>query len=122
MGKVKPYLFIIVALLITIVLWLLSKNSLSDLTIAPWRTVTQFAALIGMVLMAFTLLLATRFRFLESLFGGLDRDYKAHALLGSLSFLLLMMHPISLVINVIPNYSLALRYFIPWTALPFDLG
>ena len=45
-----------------------------------------------MVLMASALLLSTRWRFLESLFGGLDEMYAVHRNLGIIASLLLPLH------------------------------
>lgn len=45
-----------------------------------------------MVLMAMALLLSTRFRFLELLFGGLDKVYSAHKHIGIIAGLLLPVH------------------------------
>ncbi|MGM0867424.1 MAG: hypothetical protein ACQEWF_22420 [Bacillota bacterium] len=45
-----------------------------------------------MLMMAITLLLLTLFRFLEPLFGGLDKMYLAHRNVGVTSFLLLILH------------------------------
>ncbi|WP_308637201.1 ferredoxin reductase family protein [Paenibacillus silvisoli] len=45
-----------------------------------------------MIMMAFTLVLATRWRVLERLFGGLDQMYAVHRNAGTLVFLLLFAH------------------------------
>lgn len=46
----------------------------------------------AMVLMGFGLILAARFRFLERWFGGLDRMYNVHKILGIISIWLLIAH------------------------------
>ncbi|KAA0564639.1 hypothetical protein F0342_10855 [Bacillus sp. CH30_1T] len=55
-----------------------------------------------MLMMALTLLLSTRFRFLEPLFGGLDKMYLAHRNAGVIVFLLLILHYIITPID--PSY------------------
>jgi predicted ferric reductase len=47
---------------------------------------------IMMILMAFSLLLATRIRMFEPFFGGLDKMYLAHRYAGVIAFLLLLLH------------------------------
>ncbi len=51
-----------------------------------------FVGAASIVLMAWSFLLAVRFRALEPLFGGLDRAYQAHRWAGTLSVLLMFLH------------------------------
>lgn len=74
----------------------------------------QITGLLGTVLFALTFVLTTRLRFLEDLFGGLDKVYKTHHLLGVSAFVLLLFHPILLVLKFIPsNVNLAATYLWP---------
>ncbi|SFT26826.1 ferric reductase-like transmembrane domain-containing protein [Paenibacillus sp. BC26] len=54
-----------------------------------------------MIMMAFTLLLATRIRVLERLLGGLDKLYVVHRNAGIFVFLLLFLHLLVMPLN--PN-------------------
>ena len=44
----------------------------------------QLSGLIGLTLMSFTFILATRLKFLENYFGPLDKVYGLHALIGGM--------------------------------------
>jgi predicted ferric reductase len=78
--------------------------------IHPLQTIHGFApimlnigrvtGLVGMVMYALNLIYSTRLRFLEVFFGGLNRVYIAHHLLGGLALVMLAMHP----------FFLSLRY------------
>ena len=84
----------IVLCLIPVVLWV---------DIHPLSTIQGFSptmlaigrvtGLVGMVMYALNLVYATRLRFLERWFGGLNRVYIAHHLLGGLALIFLAFHP-----------------------------
>lgn len=63
----------------------------------------QVVALIGMTMFAMTFILSTRTRFLEDIFGGLDKVYVAHSVLGATALITILLHPILLVLKFIPN-------------------
>ncbi len=58
--------------------------------------VGRLTGLIGLVMYALNLVYSTRLRLLELMFGGLNRVYIAHHLLGGLAFILLAFHPLFL--------------------------
>jgi predicted ferric reductase len=59
----------------------------------------QIFGLIGLVMYALNLVFATRLRFLEGWFGGLNRVYIAHHVFGGLSLVLISFHPIFLALR-----------------------
>ncbi len=59
----------------------------------------QLTGLVGLVMYALNLVYATRLRFLERLFGGLNRVYIAHHILGGLALLFLAFHPMLLALR-----------------------
>lgn len=61
----------------------------------------QITGLLGMTLFAINLILSNRTHFFDKIFGGLHHFYNAHKWLGSLSFSLLLFHPLFLVIKYI---------------------
>ncbi len=61
----------------------------------------QLAGLVGLVLYSINLILTTRLRFIESLFGGLNRVYIAHHIIGGLALFCLAFHPILLALRFI---------------------
>lgn len=87
----------------------------------------RLTALVGTVLYALNLVLATRLRFIESMFGGLNRVYIAHHVLGGLALIFLLFHPLALAVGLIPDgmkqaaLSLLPNGLMPLNAL-FDVG
>ena len=83
----------------------------------------QIAALVGVTLFALTFVLSTRFRFIENLFGGLDKVYMAHGIMGSIALVLLLFHPILLVLKFLPaNFNLAAVYLLPGSYWSVNFG
>ena len=106
-------LAIILSLVITLAIWLSMKTL--DLRFGTWslfsHSLGQLTGLFGVVLFAWVLVLTTRLELVEDLVGGLDRVYRMHHLLGVLSFVFLLFHPILLVVKFIPsNLALAAKY------------
>lgn len=69
---------------------------------ATLTSIGQVSGLVGTVLFSLNLLLATRIKYLEKLFFGLNRAYISHHFLGGLAFILLLAHPIVLMIKYLP--------------------
>lgn len=57
----------------------------------------QALGLVGLSMFALNLVLSARLKSLEGLFGGMNKIYIAHHILGGLAFILLLLHPIFLV-------------------------
>ena len=89
----------VLPLVITTLLWGLAKLrdgvNLWDLTAVD--AVTQVTALYSIVLMSTALLITTRCRAIERLYGGLDRSYRLHARLGEVALVLVVVHLLTLV-------------------------
>lgn len=110
------------ALVITITLWVLSKSALGVIVAQPWRSLGQISALLGTVLLSFQYMLAARVKTIERWFGGLDKVYRAHGILGGVGFALIMAHPLSLMANAFPNARAIMSLIIPSAILPYDYG
>ena len=61
----------------------------------------RVTGLVGMVMYALNLVYATRLRFLERFFGGLNRVYIAHHLLGGFALIFLSLHPLFLALRYV---------------------
>ncbi len=61
----------------------------------------RVTGLIGMIMYALNLVYSTRLRFLERFFGGLNRVYIAHHILGGLALVFLSLHPLFLSLRYI---------------------
>src|SRR3989339_392338 len=90
------YLIIVGCATLTLILYFLSKPQPDVVLLSPWVSLSQVLALVGLTLFSLTFVLTTRAPFLENLFGGLDKVARVHHLLGTLSFLALVNHPLLL--------------------------
>jgi predicted ferric reductase len=83
----------------------------------------QLSGLIGMALFALALILATRLHFLENIYNGLNQVYAKHHQIAAISFILLLIHPLSLVIAYL-QYSTqsAALFLLPGAYLPRTYG
>jgi len=120
--KYTALVFQVIPLIITFNLWLLSKESVISITQTPLRSLAQILGLMGFVLMAINLVMATRARWVESVFGGLDKVYLSHHILGSVAFVLLLNHPLFMVVNSLPSLFLAKSYLLPGSDWSYNFG
>lgn len=76
----------------------------------------------GMVYFCLNFLLATRWRWIEWLFGGLDQVYKLHGQVGKITLTMLVLHLAILVIQAAPDVGLIGSYVLPGVDLSYTLG
>lgn len=93
---------------------------------SAWQFVDAMGRLLGIwgtCLYAINLILSTRWRWTEGLFGGLNRVYIAHHLIGGLAFIALLFHPLFLAIRRLEDSLIyATRLLIPGNKFATDLG
>lgn len=96
---------IIAATIIPIFLWLPYANfkGINNIFLASG----QVLGLCGAVLFSFNFILSARLRLLEGLFGGLNRIYIIHHIIGAISFVMLLYHPILVALFYLPISVLA---------------
>jgi predicted ferric reductase len=113
-----------VALLGAILWWTTSWSSLGDQNWQVWsRAIGQLSGVIGLGWFAFTFVLETRWQWTEEIFGGLNKVYSAHHWLGGMSFILLLVHPISLGLSRLhTSWGYALDLFNPTISWWLTLG
>ncbi len=70
-----------------------------------WALLSDLAGLVALALLAWVIVLSTRLRPLERLFGGLDRLYRWHHLLGGLVVGLAAAHPFALMLHGAGRWS-----------------
>jgi predicted ferric reductase len=76
--------------------------------------VGQLAGLVGMAMLAIAFVLASRVRWIEDLFGGLDKMYQVHHRLGRAAFVMLLAHPIAHALRFVPHrLDKALLFLLP---------
>ena len=84
-----------------------------------FTSIGQISALVGISMFSLNLFLSGRFKFTEDFFGGMNKVYIAHHILGGISFILLLIHPLMLAAALIPtSIKDAASYILPgdqWT-------
>lgn len=83
----------------------------------------EILGLVGMTIFALTFILSTRIKAIEDIFGGLDKVYIVHGILGGVALIFILFHPIFLVLKFIPqNISQAAAYLLPSTYWSINFG
>lgn len=122
--RLLAWLVIILLAIIPVLLLILGKkgNISSDYG-SITHILGQIAGLVGMTLFAITFILSTRMKFIEDAFGGLDKVYGVHGILGGTSLILILFHPLLLIFKFIPeNINLAARYLLPSSYWSVNFG
>lgn len=87
--------FITILIAITpVALWLLAAPVPWNTTKNVFENLGKLAGLAGMALFAWNVILSARLKIYNKLFMGLDNTYRAHHIIGSSAFILLLMHPV----------------------------
>ena len=82
-------------------------------------SIGKITGFIGLVMYALNLVYATRLKFLENWFGGLNRVYIAHHILGGLALIFLVFHPLLLVSKIaFTSVREAALFFLPHGLTP----
>jgi len=125
MKKLLGWLLIILLSLFPVLIWI-AMHPVSERfanASSSFTSIGQLSALIGAVLLGITFLFNTRLKFLENIFGGLDKVYIAHHILGTVSFLFLLFHPIFLALKFATfSASSALSFLLPGQNLAINFG
>lgn len=80
------------------------------------------SAFLAIILLSLNFVLATRSRALERAFGGLDHVYKVHKLVGKLTLLFALLHPLFLVAYRADDLQAIASYLIPGMSAPYTMG
>lgn len=76
----------------------------------------------GTIYFGLNFVLATRWRWVERLFGGLDKVYRAHNFAGRLALTLLVLHGGILILQAIPDQALLTTYLLPGVDWGYTTG
>ena len=122
-SKTK-YLLLIGILLITTILWLFTKISIENTNVLtnPLENLAQLLGLLAVNFFAINFILATRFYFIESLFGGLDKMYKFHKMIARIAFTLAWAHPLFILMDRFRGIESIQRYFLPGNSDRLNFG
>lgn len=105
------YAAVAISLAITYGLWLAAMGAADEWYDNPWEYPAKVGSHGTLILMGWAFLLATRFRVVEWLFGGLDKVYKAHRHMGEGAFFLIFLHPVFLAVAHADSVSAFFRYW-----------
>lgn len=109
------------ALIITTALWILSKDSVSDILVAPMRSIAQLTALLGAVGYFISFILSSRLPFLEKEIP-LDQAYRLHKIVGIVAGSGILLHVTSLITNLLPSRTALTLYLIPGKLPSYTFG
>ena len=119
------WLVIIILALIPAFLWFEFGTGISEFNDYGFsvHSLGELFGLVGMALFALTFVLSARLRFIEDIFGGLDKVYVVHGILGGTALILILFHPIFLVLKFIPsNVIQAAIYLLPSNYWSINFG
>ncbi|MDD2823211.1 MAG: ferric reductase-like transmembrane domain-containing protein [Candidatus Daviesbacteria bacterium] len=120
--KKRGLLLILISIIACTFLYLTAKPSPYFVLQSSLSAATQITALWGMVLFTITFFLSSRFNFLESIFGPLDKIYKLHQVIARFTVVFLILHVLFLILNSIDNSKMLSRVVLPSSILSFNLG
>lgn len=86
-----------------------------------WQLFAQISGVLGLLFISWSYILATKNKYIERLFGGLDIAYRIHHILGGTAFILLINHPIFLIVKSLPINTLK-TYLVPGTLWSYNFG
>ena len=113
---------VITLLIVGTALWIFSKPENFSFLSNPWKYAGQLAGILGAILLSVEYLLSTRAKILEVIFGGLDKAYSAHRLIGGLGFALILYHPLFLSLNSSAILDGLKLHFLPGEIFSYNLG
>lgn len=123
-SKTIKFIILLTPFLITYIFWFVTKVFIEqDLILEDILLyISQLSALSAVILFSYNFLLASRNKYVEALFGGLDKMYKVHKLIARIGFVLAWMHPaLLLVFNFVGIDSFKL-YFLPGNFVNYNFG
>ena len=98
--KLKP---VFVTIAITLAIWLGCKWYFNDWFDNPYKYPAKAASLAATVLLCWCIVLSTRNQIIERYFHGLDKVYQIHKRLGKAAFWLIILHPLFLALDRLPD-------------------
>lgn len=103
LRQYSGWILVVIFCLVPVALWL-SINPIEDAFFdryATFASLGKLFGLIGFVLYAINLVLTLRWRWVESLFNGLNRVFIAHHITGGIALAFLLFHPLFLALQYI---------------------
>lgn len=107
---------------LTLALYWLALSQSGEGFVLSWLFLSRLLSLLGTTMLALSFVLSSRWRFVEDWFGGLDKVYRNHHLLGGIAFVFLLHHPLFLILEVLPDVGFAWKYLWLSNLLPYNWG
>lgn len=92
------YAVVFATVAVSYLLWIGAMWRRDELADSPWIYLAKLGSHGSLTLMCWAFILSTRFRPVEWLFGGLDKVYRGHRVVGESAFFLILLHPIFLAV------------------------
>ncbi|MGH7203033.1 MAG: ferric reductase-like transmembrane domain-containing protein, partial [Candidatus Levyibacteriota bacterium] len=106
--------------------WYFAMLPLSDRFYSAYGTFISFgemAGLVGITMFSLSLVLSSRMEVFEDFFGGMNKVYIAHHLLGGISFIFLLIHPLLLAFSRITiSWNTAALFLLPGPDWSINFG
>ncbi len=124
----KSYISLLVLIaLILAPAFIVYKNIANNNFFYSWSTALwhlgKISGLIGLSAFAFALFLSSRFIWLDKLFYGLPKVINIHRWLGTISFTLIILHPLFLAFRLLPiSTQTPLSIFLIWSEAAYVFG
>lgn len=85
--------------------WIINQPLASrfDGPVTTMLSLGQVMGIVGLTMFSFNLLLTTRIKWFEDLFGGLNKVFIAHHIIGGVAVILLLAHPVFLALRLVPS-------------------
>ncbi len=112
-SSVATFVVIVLLPLITIIIWQLYKGSFEIYTKTPLRALAKVSIFAGTIWFSLTFILSTRWGFIEKVFGGLDKVYRVHEILGRLTVIASFVHLVALILHKLSLDSSIIALLIP---------
>ncbi len=125
MRKKSGLIAIIILVIIPVISWFLMeplKYRFFGLT-GTMTSLGQIAGILGITLFSINLILSARIKILEKFFQGLSNVYSYHRIIGQVSFVLLLFHPVFLLVRYLSiSLAAALEFLTPFKDLAVSYG
>jgi len=115
----RGVLLMVTVALLTLVVWAAQGSSSLNNALTFLAKVNAFLAI---SLLSLTFVMSTRLSVLEDLFGGLDRQYQAHTVIGKITLFAVLLHVAFLAIGAAPAWGVVLTYVVPGLDVPVTWG
>lgn len=116
------WLVTVIITLIPVMIWLFTQPTDWGSTKLILENLGKLVGLAGLALFAWNVILSARLKLYDKLFLGLDNTYRAHHIIGCITIILLMVHPMLLVARYLVVSPIAAYEFIkPSLASPFKI-